>query len=317
MLRAIAMFTAVALAGLAHAQSSAELAGTWVWEVEGRNLVVLTLESRPQGLVGTLHRPSQLSFAAASSGLAVHDIRMPILSGPVEQASQIADGTVMRTTGGNGSQQFVVRSDGKGAMLFRFDPNPAAPTVTLIRPRDPAAVATDWDPGREYLSRGEVEKSSTEMATIYAADQADRKEMLDTDWKVVAPRDKVRRQRVKQMLDEGLLHSGEDFHRAAFVFQHGETADDFLLAHVLAMAAQGKGHPEAGWIAMATLDRYLQSAGRAQILGTQNPFAADGSITRGLYDETLIPDSLRVALGVPTRAQEAAQRAAMEAARQK
>ena len=35
---------------------------------------------------------------------------------------------------------------------------------------------------------------------------------------------------------------------------------------------------------------------------------------KGLYDENLIPDSLRQALGVPTRAEEAAMRAAMEAA---
>jgi hypothetical protein len=81
------------------------------------------------------------------------------------------------------------------------------------------------------------------------------------------------------------------------------------------MAAQGKGQPQAGWIAMATLDRYLQKVGQAQVLGTQSLNGAGGSLLKGLYDDALIPDSLRVALGVPTRAQEQAQRAAMEAAR--
>ncbi len=65
---------------------------------------------------------------------------------------------------------------------------------------------------------------------------------------------------------------------------------------------------------MATLDRYLQKVGQAQVLGTQS-LTQNGSLSRGLYDEQLIPDSLRVALGVPTRAEEAAQRAAMEASR--
>ena len=73
---------------------------------------------------------------------------------------------------------------------------------------------------------------------------------------------------MKQMLDQGLLHSGNDFHAAAFVFQHGDVPNNYLLAHVLAMAAQAKEQvPNAGWIAMATLDRYLQKVGQAQVMG--------------------------------------------------
>ncbi len=117
------------------------------------------------------------------------------------------------------------------------------------------------------------------------------------------------------MLDAGELHSADDFYHAAFIFQHGDEPNDYLLAHVLAMAAQAKGQPQAGWIAMATLDRYLQKIGQAQVLGTQSAIGAGGALAKGLYDEALIPDSLRVALGVPTRAEEAAQRAAMEAGR--
>jgi hypothetical protein len=39
------------------------------------------------------------------------------------------------------------------------------------------------------------------------------------------------------------------------------------------------------------------------VLGTQSSNQG-GVLTRGLYDDALIPDSLRVALGVPTRAEE-------------
>lgn len=310
----IVVATALTIAGTASAQTPADLQGTWVWEVEGRNVFVLTLQQGPQGLGGSIERPAQVNLTMSGSGVTVRDIRMPSRSSPVQSGRLAADGQVMRTTATNGSvEEFVIRPDGKGGLLFRFDPDPRAPTVTLMHPRDPLSVALDWDPDRTYADRGAPAKSNPEMAAIFAADQADRQAGPNTDWKIVAPRDEARRVRVKQMLDDMQLLSAEDLYRAAFVFQHGEAADDFLLAHVLAMAAQAKGHPEAGWIAMATLDRYLHKVGRAQVLGTQNQNVEGGGTTKGLYDQNLIPDSLRVALGVPTRAQEAAQQAQTEA----
>jgi hypothetical protein len=33
------------------------------------------------------------------------------------------------------------------------------------------------------------------------------------------------------------LNTGEDFYAFAFIFQHGETADDYLFVHVLAVDA--------------------------------------------------------------------------------
>jgi hypothetical protein len=288
--------------------------GTWVWEVAGRNLVVLKLESTQEGLRGSLQRPTRMTFTIASAGLAVSAIQMPVRTNAAQVVREAPDGQVLRTRGAEGNvEEFVIRPDGKGSLLLRVDPNPAAPTLTLKRPRDPVAVATDWNPDTTYPVHSEDVSSNHELTTIFAADQADRKDGINTDWTVVAPRDQARRKRVRQMLDEGQLHSADDFYHAAFVFQHGDEADDYLLAHVLAMAAQGKGHPQAGWIAMATLDRYLQKVGQSQVLGTQNPYGAGGALTKGLYNDALIPDSLRVALGVPTRAEEAAQRAMLEA----
>jgi hypothetical protein len=320
-LKTIALLAAgVVTGGAALAQltpdSAKELLGTWVWEIQGRNLAVLRLESGPQDLIGSLQRPAQINMRQAGTGVAVSGITLPVQTSSVQAVRDTADGKVLRTTDANGNtQEFVIRPDGQGRLWLRVDPDPRAPTGTLIRPRDTTSVATDWDPLETYLSRGDPEKSNVEMAEIYAADQADRKGGLNTDWMVVTPRDKARRLRVKQMLDEGLLRSGQDFHGAAFVFQHGDAPNDILLAHVLAMAAQARGHPDAGWIAMATLDRYLQNVGQAQVLGTQNVTGAGGGTTKGLYDENLVPDSLRKALGVPTRAEEAAHRAALEAAR--
>jgi hypothetical protein len=76
---------------------------------------------------------------------------------------------------------------------------------------------------------------------------------------VVNKSDSERRLATRRLLEEGALHTGEDFTWAAFLFQHGDTAHDYLLAHTLAVIVIKKGREDALWIATATLDRYLQS----------------------------------------------------------
>jgi hypothetical protein len=85
----------------------------------------------------------------------------------------------------------------------------------------------------------------------------------------VAKADAARREQTRRLLEAGALHSGEDYRHAAFVFQHGDSPADYLLAHALAMVAVTKGEATAIWIAAATLDRYLQTIGQKQIFGTQ------------------------------------------------
>ncbi len=70
---------------------------------------------------------------------------------------------------------------------------------------------------------------------------------------------------------------------------------------------------DASWIAAATLDRYLQTIGQKQIYGTQYRMPNDGPPTREPYDPALVPDSLRVALGVPTRMEQDADLLEMQA----
>jgi len=85
------------------------------------------------------------------------------------------------------------------------------------------------------------------------------------------------------------------------------------VAHALAMAAVALGSADASWISSATLDRFLQSVDRPQVFGTQ--FLMKSGVfqpSQGKYDSTLIPDSLRGVLGVPTRVQQEAQRKQME-----
>ena len=48
---------------------------------------------------------------------------------------------------------------------------------------------------------------------------------------------------------EKLLSAG-NLYKAAFILQHGETADDYLLALVLAVGSLAKGNADARWRAI-------------------------------------------------------------------
>ena len=117
--------------------------------------------------------------------------------------------------------------------------------------------------------------NSKEIHQLYLDDQADRGVSLEGTKKKkatpddVAANDSARRKRTHRLLEQGALQTGADFHDAAFIFQHGDQPEDYLLAHVLAMAAVAKGEPRGRWIAAATLDRYLHSIGQPQVFGTQ------------------------------------------------
>jgi hypothetical protein len=128
----------------------------------------------------------------------------------------------------------------------------------------------------------------------------------------------VRKRQIRALLAGGGLKTGEDFYDAAFIFQHGETAEDYLFAHVLAMEAVLKGYDVAKWVAAATLDRYLQIIHQPQIFGTQYPLDPNKphppedttpagrfkGRTQQPYDDTLLPDSVRTDFCVASRDQQ-------------
>lgn len=131
--------------------------------------------------------------------------------------------------------------------------------------------------------------------------------------------DAARRVEARTLLDQGALQTGEDFRKAAFVFQHGSQPEDYLLAHSLAVVAASRGADGAAWIAAASLDRYLQKKGEPQIYGTQTLARSGEAPTADPYNRDLVPDSLRTAMGVPSLAEQQAKldavRAAVEASR--
>ncbi|WP_428154182.1 hypothetical protein [Brevundimonas sp.] len=157
-----------------------------------------------------------------------------------------------------------------------------------------------------------VVSDNPEMAAILASDQAVRQDLsaVLAGGRAYAERmiaeDAIRRGQVRALLEADALKTAADFHAAAFVFQHGSTPDDYLLAHSLALAAVAKGSTESTWIAAATLDRYLQMTGKPQIYGTQTTVRRGQPPTRDPYDHALVPNSVLIALGVPTQAREEA-----------
>lgn len=150
--------------------------------------------------------------------------------------------------------------------------------------------------------------TNTEMTSIYDADQSAREDPKKVDWNVLLPADRARRARTQALLDAGELASGDDFFHAAYVFQHGEEADDCLKAHVLATIAVARGKKAAVWIAAATLDRYLQRIGQPQVYGTQFQRPPGKTWTQEPYRRDLLPDSVRRASGVPPLAAQEDQR---------
>jgi hypothetical protein len=169
-------------------------------------------------------------------------------------------------------------------------------------------------PWSDHLSNLDVSGSGTpvkdnaELARMFADDQAFRISQERIDWAQRRLEDSARRVRVRELLESGDISTGQDFWHAALIYQHGETPDDYLLAHTFACAALARGKADAAWIAAASLDRYLGSVGQPQIYGTQFKLEDGKNYTQGLFNTTLIPDSLRQILGVPQLSEQDEQR---------
>lgn len=158
------------------------------------------------------------------------------------------------------------------------------------------------------------------LTAMFDADQAIRatidpaKPIDMTTIRRMIAEDAARRVEARTMLAQGRVITAEDYHHAAFIFQHGSDAADYLLAHSLAIAAVARGKAESSWIAAATLDRYLMKIGQPQIYGTQYSQSKETGPTMDPYDRTLIPDSLRQALGVPVQSEQVGKLDRMKAA---
>lgn len=175
----------------------------------------------------------------------------------------------------------------------------------------------------QTVSTADINAQAKTVQQLFKEDQSDQpghgpNGTSNVDEQQYNARVEIRKQQVRTLLASGGITSGQDFYDAAFIFQHGETADDYLFAHVLAMDAVVKGYDTAKWIAAATLDRYLQIIHQPQIFGTQYPLDPNKphppedntpagrfkGRTQQPYNDMFLPDSLRTDFCVASKEQQ-------------
>lgn len=144
----------------------------------------------------------------------------------------------------------------------------------------------------------DVPRNSSNMATLYLADQAARQLPIEIDPQQLDEDDRKRRIESLALIESGEIHSPRDFVYAAFIFQHGDCPQHYRFANHLAQIALDAGYDDARWIYAATLDRYRVSLGELQKFGTQYIWI-DGEFVLYPVDPTTT-DEERAAYDVPS-----------------
>jgi hypothetical protein len=294
------------LAVTSHARAAAlsDYTGRWAATANDRNIIVIDLvfDKDNQSISGTIQRPTSAKIAPPNVFYAI--------KGPVSQTiierSRIEQNRLrfdaVRPTAAKQRSAYEMSLTGPDQALLTLVGAPIAP-LPLIRVDKRAVVAAKWDEERSFMIDDHM-SSNAAMTQLFNEDQSDRVNVAAIDWNVVGKADAARREATRKLLSDGSLHTGADFQRAAFIFQHGDQPGDFLLAHTLAMIAIAKGKYEALWIGTASLDRYLHAIDQPQIYGTQIKPPGDQPANQTAFDPELISDALRQQLGVPSLAQQ-------------
>lgn len=293
----------------AQTQGTMDPAGQWTLALGSRTLLVLSLtvaSGEGQPFSGSLARPQHFQTSDFFSFTHIYGsiVVEPLVSSRWKDGS--VEITVQNPRDPTDKDIFLLKMEDSNHAQLQRVVAPVQP-MDLVRAEGTPHVTSDWDQTKVY-SPDDGMPSNPEMKTIFEEDQRVRQPGVKIVWSSVAKSDAERRRTVLELLNKGQLHTGEDFTRAAFVFQHGVTSHDFLLAHTLALVALKKGDESAVWIATATLDRYLQSVQQPQIYGTQFVMPKNQPTTQGAYNRTLVPDALRRELGVPAQSEQEEQR---------
>lgn len=158
-------------------------------------------------------------------------------------------------------------------MLLAQTPNsPTIPKVDNVNPEIlNLAIYDQWDRGNDLF--GNHHRAPDEKVDV-------------------GKRDQERRDAVRKLLADGKLQTGKDYRFAALILQHSPDTAGYLLAHVLAVTAAGKGDGSSKWLAAATMDRYLQSLNQPQVFGTQFRLS-EGVWTMDPYDRIAFSDAIR------------------------
>jgi hypothetical protein len=139
-----------------------------------------------------------------------------------------------------------------------------------------------------------------ELLSLYEADRrehANQAKVNTPTYETMRARDLQRRQRVMKLFEAGKLVSAEDYFHAAWIMNHGDTAEDAQNAHRFARCSSELGHRPARWLAAASYDRWQMYQGKPQKYGTN--YIYDGIRDR-LWDvDPSTTDEERAAWDVP------------------
>ena len=145
--------------------------------------------------------------------------------------------------------------------------------------------------------------TAAHLGLLFEADQAEDRSIIAgaPGYAALRERDARRRDEVKSILGQQRDLTAEQLFAAAWILNHGDTADEAKEAHKLASKAADQGYEQAKWLAAAALDRALMYSGQPQRYGTN--IVPDGFGYR-LWDvEPATTDKERARWNVPPLAE--------------
>lgn len=110
---------------------------------------------------------------------------------------------------------------------------------------------------------------NTELEKLYYEDKNERESNTIQSEKELTDNTKKRIETLKKMLPAVDTEEIWNCHYIAYLLHHGDSTEDYKLAHYYAKKAVEMGSSVTKWLYAATLDRLLISQGKPQKYGTQ------------------------------------------------
>ncbi len=152
-------------------------------------------------------------------------------------------------------------------------------------------------------SIGNIENTQEILKILYDTDQEERSRE-SIDWSQMARNDKKRLRKAKELLKDSSQFSALDYSRAAMIFQHGGSSEEYKIAVELMEQAIRLDSSINQWLYFAATDRYLMSIEKLQLFGTQYTNSDTGKVILAI-DTTKMADSIRSSYAeFPTRIKE-------------
>jgi hypothetical protein len=285
---------------------AADPVGDWALRAGATTLMLVEVDRTPSGWKAVWTQPTAYVVSPTRSE-EFRNVAGPVVRREASTARTLSDGGIEfvfpPARPGWPSDRITVRphDDGTAQMVWTA----FAGTPYRLTRVETAAALGPWDISRTYKTDLERVRDP-EVTAIYQAGQAARSGGSQIDWSKVAAADATRRERMRVLLAEDHVASADDYEHAAFIFQHGDRPEDYLLAHALAVIATARGSRNGAWIAAASLDRYLASIGKPQIYGTQF-FPGTVGVAQEPYARDVLLDVIREASNVPSLTDQAAE----------